>query len=69
MDDDAAVSEPPSPKQLRVDESTRKYTGAAVYKSKFKPWWEKKWPFVKLVKDDIHAFHCTVCFKVLSCGH
>lgn len=63
----------PSPKRLKEDDnqqtSSKKFTGAAVYKSSFRPCWQKKWSYITPVKNDPHSFHCTVCFNVLSCGH
>lgn len=49
--------------------SLKKWTGAAVYKTKFQRSWEKKWPFAVPVTDNPHSFRCTVCAKNVSCGH
>ena len=64
----------PSPKVPRLGSgqqrsSTKKFTGAAAYKSAFQACWQKKWPCIKPVKNDQYSFQCTVCFKALSCGH
>ena len=63
----------PSPKRAKVidgqQSSIKKFTGAAAYKSGFQACWQKRWPCIKPVKDDPHSFHCTVCFKAVSCGH
>ena len=48
---------------------TRKWSGAAVYKTKYQHTWPKTWPFVAPVKENQHAFYCTVCKKTVSCGH
>ena len=56
----------PSPKRPRED---KKYSGAHTYKSKFQVAWQKKWPCIVAVKDNPHMFHCTVCFKAVSCAH
>ena len=66
-DDDDEVQYP-SPKRKKV-ESVRKYSGAAIYKSKYQLNWQMKWPCVVPVKGDSYSFRCTVCYKVLSCGH
>lgn len=49
--------------------NTRKWSGAALYKTKFQQTWQKAWPFVTSVKDNPHAFYCSVCMKTASCGH
>ena len=48
---------------------TRKYQGAAVYKSKFQLKWQKKWPCITPLKDKPNYFYCTVCAEAVSCGH
>ena len=48
---------------------SRKYKGAAVYKSKFQSEWQKKWPCITPVKSKPSFFYCTVCSKSTSCGH
>ena len=40
---------------------TRKYSGAANYKSKFKLVWKKQYPFITEVRNDKHHFYCTIC--------
>ena len=47
---------------------SKKFGGAAIYKTKFQDSWTKKWPFVQPVKDNLYQFHCTTCFRNLSCG-
>ena len=58
----------PSPKRPRL-ESSKKYSGASIYKSKYKVSWEKKWPFVTAVQHDQHSFYCKHCSKIISCAH
>ena len=58
----------PSPKRPRL-ESSKKYSGASIYKSKYKVSWEKKWPFVTAVRHDQHSFYCKHCSKIVSCAH
>jgi hypothetical protein len=60
--------EVPSPKRKK-DSSGRKYSGAATYKSKFVPSWQKKWPCIVPVKGNQYSFSCTVCLKTVSCEH
>jgi len=55
--------------QLGLRQFSRKFQGAAVYKSKFQRDWQKKWPCVTPVKDRPHHFYCTPCSKAVSCGH
>lgn len=45
--------------------TTRKWTCAAVYKTKFQKRWQQAWPFAVPVKDP-HSFHCTTCMKLVS---
>ena len=47
----------------------RKWSGAALYKTKFQSTWQQMWPFIAPVKDNPHSFRCTVCMKMVSCGH
>ena len=63
--------EPSSPKRHKLNsgEVTRKLSGAARYKTKFQHVWQEKWPFVTPVRGDPHSFRCTVCNKLVSCGH
>ena len=69
----AERGEAPSPKRPRVDNtqqgSSKKYSGASIYKSKFQAGWQKRWPCVTPVNNNPHSFHCTLCKKVVSCGH
>ena len=46
-----------------------RWRGAAIYKTKFNHSWQKKWPFLSVVKEDPHSCHCSVCNKRVSCGH
>ena len=46
-----------------------KFAGAAKYKTRFKPEWVKRWPFLTLVRADKSRYHCNICNKTLSCGH
>lgn len=48
---------------------TRKYQGAAVYKSKFQLEWQRKWPCITPLREKPNYFYCTVCAKAVSCGH
>ena len=64
VEDDAV----PSPKRPRL-ESSKKYSGASIYKSKYKVSWEKKWPFVTAVRRNQHSFYCKHCSKVVSYAH
>ena len=57
--------EKPSESHTSSSKFTRKYQGAAVYKSKFQLDWQRKWPCITLVKDKRNFFYCTV----VSCGH
>ena len=58
------------PKKLRLDSSSsRKFSGASVYKSKFKMSWQKKWSCIKPAKNNPNAFYCDVCCKNVSCSH
>lgn len=43
--------------------------GGAKYKTRFQASWRQNWPFVVAVKGDPHSFNCSVCNKVVSCGH
>ena len=61
--------EKPSESHTSYSKFTRKYQGAAVYKSKFQLDWQRKWPCITPVKDKRNFFYCTVCGKVVSCGH
>ena len=48
---------------------SKKFGGAAIYKTKIQDSWTKKWPFVQPVKDNLYQFHCTTYCRNLSCGH
>ena len=63
------VEECPGPsKRLKVNSSKGK-RGAAQYRTKFQIGWRQKWPFAVVVKNNPHSFCCTMCNKVISCGH
>uniref|UniRef100_A0A1X7TXY9 Uncharacterized protein n=1 Tax=Amphimedon queenslandica TaxID=400682 RepID=A0A1X7TXY9_AMPQE len=47
--------------------SSKRWGGAAIYKTKFQDSWKKKWPFIQPVKTNIHQFYCTTCSKNVSC--
>jgi hypothetical protein len=49
--------------------NSKKYGGAAIYKTKFNAKWQEKWSFIIPVKNNPHLFHCTACNKDASCGH
>ncbi|CAB4014377.1 C-C motif chemokine 21 [Paramuricea clavata] len=49
--------------------SSRKFDGAARFKSKFQPSWSKKWPCIIAVPRSPTEFRCMVCDKVCSCAH
>lgn len=68
-DSDTPVPSPKRHKEGEQQSSIKKFTGVAVYKSSFRAVWQKKWPCITPVKTDPHSFHCTICFKALSCGH
>jgi len=61
-------SGPPSPKRPK-EAMAKMYGGAKTYKSKFKAVWQKKWPCIVPVKDNVHMFYCNVCLKPASCSH
>ena len=67
--DDDSDSGPPSPKRPNLAKEAKKYGGAKKYKTKFKAVWEKKWPCIVPVKDNVHMFYYTVCFKQSPCSH
>lgn len=48
---------------------SRKFSGAAQYKTKFQHTWQEKWPFATPVLGDPHSFRCAVCNKLVSCSH
>ena len=47
----------------------RRFSGAAVYNSKFQSSWTEKWPFIMCVKENPNSFRCSLCLKTLSCSH
>ena len=56
-------------KNKKNDHSTRKLEGSATYRCKFDKEWPKKNPCIQPVKEDPHAFFCTICSKKVSCSH
>ena len=56
-------------KNKEDDRSTRKLEGSATYRCKFDKEWSKKNPCIQPVKEDPHAFFCTICSKKVSCSH
>ena len=66
--DEDEEGHPGPSKRPRVTSSKGK-RGAAQYRTKFQVGWRQKWPFAVAVKNDPHAFCCTVCNKMISCGH
>ena len=56
-------------KNKEDDHSTRKLEGSATYRCKFDKEWSKKNPCIQSVKEDPHAFFCTICSKKVSCSH
>ena len=69
-DSDVDVSEP-TPKRRKTSNlfNSRKWSGAAIYKTKYQRAWQRQWPFIAPVDRDPHSFHCKVCLKNVSCGH
>ena len=63
--DEEQSSGPP----LKKKKTAGKWRGAAIYKTKFNHSWQKKWPFLYVVKEDPHSCHCSVCNNRVSCGH
>ena len=61
--------EPTPSKRMKSSISVKKYSGAAVYKTKFKSTWTSKWPFATGVKADPYSYRCNVCDRSLSCAH
>ena len=49
--------------------TSRKWSGAAIYKSKYQTSWQKKWPFLSPVKYNPHSCLCSVCKMIISCAH
>ena len=56
-------------KNKEDDRSTRKLEGSATYRCKFDKEWSKKNPCIQPVKEDPHAFFCTICSKKVSFSH
>ena len=52
-----------------VSSSVKKWSGAAIYKSKFQVSWKQRWPFIAAVPDNVSQFYCNIWSKKLSCGH
>ena len=63
LSNDDSYPGPPSPKRPNLAKEAKKYGEAKKYETKFKAVWEKKWPCIVPVKDNVHVFHYTVCFK------
>ena len=59
----------PPNKKKKVNNPLRKWSGAAIYKSKYQTSWQRKWPFLTPVKDNPHSCLCSVCKKQVSCAH
>ena len=53
----------------RPHEKRTKFTGAAIYKTKFNKDWVKKYPFVSAVQTDPSSYRCNICCRILSCSH
>ena len=56
-------------KNKEDDHNTRKIIGFATYRCKFDKEWSKKNNCIQPVKEDPHAFFCTICSKKVSCSH
>jgi hypothetical protein len=61
--------EHPGPSKRQKVNSSKGKRGAALYRTKFQVGWRQKWLFAVAVKNCPHSFCCTVCNKVISCGH
>ena len=46
-----------------VSSSVKKWSGAAIYKSKFQVSWKQRWPFIAAVPDNVSQFYCNICSK------
>ena len=68
-EDSNCEDEPTPSKRMKSGISVKKYSGAAVYKTKFKSTWTSKWPFATGVKGDPYSYRCNVCDRTLSCAH
>ena len=53
----------------RLHEKRTKFTGAAIYKTKFNKDWAKKYPFLCAVETDPSSYRCNICSRILSCSH
>ena len=53
----------------RLHEKRTKFTGAAIYKTKFNKNWTKKYPFLSAVETDPSSYRCNICSRILSCSH
>ena len=53
----------------RPQEKQTKFTGAAIYKTKFNKDWVKKYPFISGVEKDTSSYRCNICCRILSCSH
>ena len=51
-----------------VSSSVKKWSGAAIYKSKFQVSWKQRWPFIAAVPDNVLSF-IVISVQKLSCGH
>ena len=51
----------PPNKKKKVNNPLRKWSGAAIYKSKYQTSWQRKWPFLTPVKEIILT-HASVLF-------
>ena len=40
-----------------------------MYKSRYQPTWQMKWPCVAPANGNPYAFHCNYCHTDISCGH
>ena len=58
-----------SERELQPPSSKRKFSGSAVYNTKYDAKWRQKYPCIQAVKGDSFSFSCTVCCKVMSCKH
>ena len=56
-------------KNKEDDHSTRNLEGSATYRCRFDKEWSKKNPCMQPVKEDPHAFFCTICSKKVSFSH
>ena len=56
-------------KNKEDDHSTRKLEGSATFRCKFVKKQSKKNPYIQPVKEDPHAFFCTICSKKVKCSH